>query len=82
MNSIEQALDDLLRQAGGGRSVSPEQVARAVSPEAWRRVLPHVRATAVGLAREGRIVILRHGKAADPETLKGVYRLRWPDAER
>ena len=81
MTPIEQALYDLLHQAGPGRSVSPEQVARAISTDAWRRVLAQVRATAVGLAREGRIVILRHGKPADPETLKGVYRLGLPDAE-
>ena len=79
---IEQALDDLLRQAGVGRSVSPEQVARAVSPQAWRQLLPHVRAAAVDHARKGRLLILRHGKPADPETLKGVYRLTLPDAER
>ena len=79
---IEQALDDLLRQAGVGRSVSPEQVARAGSPQAWRQLLPHVRAAAVDRARQGRLLILRHGKPADPETLKGVYRLKLPDAER
>ena len=33
---------------------------------------------AKGLARQGKIVILRHGKPADPEAFKGVYRLRLP----
>ena len=37
-----------------------------------------MRATAVGLAREGRLVILRHSKPADPDSFKGVYRLRAP----
>jgi len=40
-----------------------------------------VRSTAVGLARAGRIVILRHGKPADPDDFKGVYRLRAADAQ-
>jgi hypothetical protein len=77
---IEASIFDLLGQAGPGKSVSPEQVARAVDPESWRRLLGHVRATSVGLARQGRLVITRHGKPADPEEFKGVYRLKLPDA--
>jgi hypothetical protein len=37
-----------------------------------------VRGVAVGLARQGKLVILRHNKPADPGTFKGVYRLRLP----
>jgi hypothetical protein len=37
-----------------------------------------VRATAVGLARQGRLVITRHNKPVDPSAFKGVYRLRLP----
>ena len=76
--SIEATLLDLLSALAPGKSVTPEQVARAADPEGWRRLLPHVRATAVGLARQGRLVITRHGKPADPDTFKGVYRLRAP----
>jgi hypothetical protein len=47
----------------------------------WRRVLPQVRATALGLARQGRVVITRHGKPADPDGFKGVWRMRGPDAD-
>ena len=75
---IEDAIFAALAGLEAGKSVSPEAVARAVDPENWRRVLPQVRATAVGLARQGRLVILRHGKPADPERFKGVYRLRAP----
>ena len=38
----------------------------------------HVRAVARGLARQGKVVILRHNKPADPDDFKGVYRLRLP----
>ena len=78
--AIEAAIFDLLGKAAQGKSISPEEVARAVAPEAWRRHLSHVRGTAVGLAREGRLVITRHGKPADPEDFKGVWRIRLPDA--
>lgn len=76
--AVESAIFDLLAKAPAGKSVSPEDVARAVDPESWRRTLGHVRAVARGLARQGRLVILRHNKPADPEDFKGVYRLRLP----
>jgi hypothetical protein len=79
MNAIETALADLLARAPPGKSISPEAVARAVDPEGWRRILPQVRAVAVGLARQGRLIITRHGQPADPDAFKGVYRLRLPE---
>src|SRR5580698_4388348 len=76
---IETAVFDLLNaKAAPGKSVSPEEVARAVDPEGWRRLLGHVRAIARGLARQGKLVILRHNKPADPRDFKGVYRIRLP----
>jgi len=77
---VESAIFDLLAAKPPGKSVSPEEVARAVDAEGWRRLLGQVRAIARGLARQGRVVILRHNKPADPEDFKGVYRLRLPDA--
>jgi hypothetical protein len=77
---LETAIFDLLAKAAPGKSVSPEDVARAADPESWRRILGHVRAVARGLARQGRLVILRHNKPADPDEFKGVYRLRLPMA--
>ncbi|HEX2817983.1 MAG TPA: DUF3253 domain-containing protein [Phenylobacterium sp.] len=77
--NVEAAIFDLLNaKVAPGKSVSPEEVARAVDPEGWRRLLGQVRAIARGLARQGKLVILRHNKPADPEKLKGVYRLRLP----
>lgn len=75
---IEEAIFAALAEVEPGKSVSPEAVARAVDAEGWRRVLPQVRATAVGLARKGRVVITRHGKPVDPDGFKGVFRLRAP----
>jgi hypothetical protein len=78
---VETAIFDLLAaKVAPGKSVSPEEVARAVDPEGWRRLLGQVRAVSRGLARQGKLVILRHNKPADPEDFKGVYRLRLPDA--
>ncbi|GGZ36118.1 DUF3253 domain-containing protein [Asticcacaulis endophyticus] len=76
--SIEDAIFDLLSKAPPGESINPNQVAQAVDPEMWRRQLPKVRTTVVGLARQGKIEVLRKGKPADPNTFKGIYRLRLP----
>lgn len=77
-DAIETAIFDLLAKAAAGKSVSPEEVARAADPEGWRRSLGHVRAVARGLARQGKLVILRHNKPADPDDFKGVWRMRLP----
>lgn len=91
----ETALDpvagEILRQIGArgpGKSVCPTEVARAIAaararpsdpPDAWRRYLTAVRQQALNLARQGRIVILRKGKAQDPnKPVKGVIRLAAP----
>lgn len=78
---IEAVIFEVLGRTLPGKSVSPEEVARAADPEGWRRLLGHVRAISRGLARQGRLVITRHGKPADPEDFKGVYRLKLPQAE-
>jgi hypothetical protein len=76
--NVEAVLLDILGQLAPGKSASPEEVARAADPEGWRGRLPQVRAIAVGLARDGRVTILRHNKPADPDKFRGVYRLRLP----
>lgn len=76
--SIEDAILALLTEVPAGKSIDPAAVAKGLDAEAWRRLLPQVRSTAVGLARQGKLVITRHGKPADPDSFKGVYRLRLP----
>ena len=78
---MESVILDHLGKLAPGKSASSEGVARAADNENWRRLTGHVRSTARGLARQGKIVVLRHGKPADPEAFKGVYRLRLPTTE-
>ena len=75
---MEAVILEILGKLPAGKSASSEEVARAADNQNWRKLTGHVRNTARGLARQGRIVITRHGKPADPETFKGVYRLRLP----
>lgn len=76
--SIEDAIFELLEKREPGKSICPSEAAKATDPENWNRLMGQVRSTAVGLARAGRLVITRKGKPADPDTFKGVYRLRLP----
>ncbi len=78
MSPIDEMIFKLLAEIEPGKSLGPETVARTLDAEGWRRVLPQVRAAAVGLARQGKVVILRHNKPADPDTFKGVWRMRLP----
>jgi hypothetical protein len=82
----------LLAERPPGKSVTPEEVARAFAaaratpndpPDLWRRYLPSARQQAMHLARTGRLVILRKGKPADPShRIKGVIRLVLPDGHQ
>ncbi len=80
---VARAILDLL--AASDKSITPEDAARAYAatrarpgdpPDLWRRYLMAVRQQALHLARQGRIAILRKGKAVDPNApVKGVIRL-------
>jgi hypothetical protein len=77
--SVEDAILEALAAVPAGKSIAPDQVAKAIDLERWRRVLPQVKAASIGLARAGRVAILRHNTPVDPaQPIKGVYRLRAP----
>lgn len=79
---IEDAIFEKLAKADpkgvGGKSIEPAEVAKELQPEQWQRMLPKVKATALGLMRQGRLTITKKGKPIDPAQMKGVIRLRLP----
>ena len=80
-SSVEEAILSQIAAAGPGKSIDPMNVAKAAQPEGWQRILPRVKSEAVMLAKQGKIVILRHNKPADPDTFRGVWRMRLPVAD-
>ncbi|MFC0384106.1 DUF3253 domain-containing protein [Muricoccus vinaceus] len=73
--------DEILRQVSArdaGKSICPSEVARALRPEGWQPLMGPVRQAAVALARDGRVEVLRKGRPADLDDLRGVIRLRAP----
>ncbi|MGF1611856.1 MAG: DUF3253 domain-containing protein [Kiloniellales bacterium] len=85
---VAQAILALLAERGPGKSIGPSEAAQAFAvprakpgdpPDLWRRHLNAVKQQALHLARQGRLVILRKGKPADPNApIKGVIRLALP----
>ncbi|WGM31787.1 DUF3253 domain-containing protein [Brevundimonas sp. NIBR11] len=79
---IEAAIFETLAKANPkgveGKSVEPADVAKHIQTEQWQRVLPKVRATALGLMRQGKLTITKKGKVVDPSNFRGVTRLRLP----
>ena len=77
---IEAAIFEKLAKADpknvGGKSIEPSDVAKELQPEQWQRMLPKVRAVALGLMRQGKLTITKKGKAVDPDNFRGVTRLR------
>lgn len=68
----------LCAERGPGRSICPSEVARAIAgtdEKQWRLLMHPVREIAFGLAREGRIQVLRKGRPIPPEQARGVIRL-------
>lgn len=74
----------LVRERGHNKTICPSEAARKLAgtdPDIWGAMMPQVRKAAITLAREGRVVIYRKGKAITPDELKGVYRIGLPRAD-
>ncbi len=86
-NDLAAAIVRLTERKGSEALVSPAEVAQYAKPpspkepkgrELWRGQLRHVRSAAIGLARQGKIDIVRKGEPIDPsKPFKGLYKLRY-----
>lgn len=80
-NPVEELIIELLKDLGNNETLSPNQVAKTINEENWRRQLPQVRAAIGQLVEAGRIEIVRKGKVVDFEGIKGIWRIRLAGAE-
>lgn len=81
---LEATVLSLLEERGPGKSLDPQEVARALGgahPDGWGPLMQPVRRAAVRLMKEGRAVIVRKGRVVDPDDFKGTYRIRLPLAQ-
>lgn len=80
---IEVALLALISQRGEQASACPSEVARALSPDDWRTLMPRIRQVAGQLALQGLLDISQGGKSVSPASLphslwKSPIRVRLP----
>jgi hypothetical protein len=84
---VESTILALVNERGPAKTICPTDAARALAQArgeddlAWRRWLSPVRNSAKALARQGRLVIYRKGKPADPDDFRGVIRLGLPRSD-
>ena len=89
LDPIAQEILDFLCLQGQKDVVKPVEVAKYIANKRirrkpctnfWRRYLPAVRNQAKFLARNGRILLVKGGVPADPNTVKGLvcYKLAEP----
>lgn len=79
--AVEEAILALTAERGAEKTICPSEAARRLGgphPDRWGPLMILVRRAAINLASQGRIVIYRKGKPADPHDFKGVYRLGLP----
>jgi hypothetical protein len=72
---IVQQLDERAR----GATICPSDVARAVSPEDWNRLMEPTRRAARRLVAKGFVEITQKGRAVDPSDFSGPIRIRRVD---
>lgn len=79
-SAIEEMILSLVSARGPEKSICPSEVARALTPgalqEGWQSLMTPIRQAAIRLARAGQIDILRKGRPASPDEIRGVIRLR------
>ena len=84
---VESTILAVIAERGEGKTICPTDAAHAIArlrgedELAWRRWLPPVRNAAKAMARQGRLVIYRKGKPADPDAVRGVVRLGLPRSD-
>jgi hypothetical protein len=77
--TLREAMLALASERGPEKAVDPIEVAVRVAgrnEKVWRRLMKSIRDEAVRLALDRRIVVLRKGKPANPEAIRGLWRFR------
>ncbi|KQN71295.1 DUF3253 domain-containing protein [Sphingomonas sp. Leaf62] len=67
------AILDLLARRAAGATICPSEVARALSPEDWRSMMPSVHAAVDRLVQDGSVRLSWKGKPL--ATRSGPYRI-------
>ena len=73
---VREVISGLLAARQPSATICPSEAARALAPDAWRPLMPQVRAVAIAMATEGLVDIRQSGRTVVPEApLRGPIRL-------
>lgn len=76
---IAAAVLELVSRRGAESSACPSEVARSLSPNSWRLLMPQVRQVAAQLAQTGFIQVTQRGTVLNPtDAWRGPIRIRLP----
>nr|WP_299153259.1 DUF3253 domain-containing protein [uncultured Tateyamaria sp.] len=75
---IQAAILDAVVRRGVGKTICPSEVARSLSPQDWRALMPHVRRVAQALADAGQVSVTQKGAPVSVPLTKGPIRLGLP----
>ncbi|MEM7621166.1 MAG: DUF3253 domain-containing protein [Pseudomonadota bacterium] len=80
INHIKDRILRLCLERGVGKSICPSEVARSffTDENEWRAMMDDVRAAALALANQNRIIVLHKGKPVNIEITKGPIRFGLP----
>lgn len=73
---LEQAILDCLAARAPSATACPSEVARAVSPDSWRPLMPQVREAADKLVERGLLSVEQKGRQVVASSARGPIRLR------
>lgn len=85
LDPVAEIILSTLSRLNEGELISPENLAKAVAenkrkpkdgPQLWRRYFNATKQQTIFLARTGRVEIIRKGEVADPNDLKGLWKVR------
>lgn len=76
---LEGRILSLLAARSRGASICPGEVAREISLDAWSDLMEPVRMAARRLVDAGEVEITQRGRAVDPSTARGPFRVRLSD---
>ncbi|MFN7020214.1 MAG: DUF3253 domain-containing protein [Phycisphaerales bacterium] len=76
--SIEAEILRRVQDLRPGSTVCPSEIARHISPQDWRGLMPELKNAVRRLAAAGRLRALQGGREVDAATAKGPIRLAGP----
>jgi len=75
-SAIAQSIITMAAERGADKSICPSDVARNLFAPNWRKYMDEVRAVAIELQQQGKVVITQKNKPIDINNIKGPIRIK------